>query len=168
MEDYQYIYTRYYSHVYGFLLKLTCYDRDLAEDLTQETFLQALVSFKRFEGNASVKTWLIAIAKNVAFSHFRKSRKLPSSPEEEMDRHGESPSFVSSLERREQVRNILTIISTFPPKTADVMILRLMAQLPFDQIGQQLKISPGSARVLFARGKAQLVSQMKELYDYEI
>ena len=66
------------------------------------------------------------------------------------------------------MRCVLSAIKALPPKTADVMILRLIAELPFEQIGDQLQMSPGSARVLFMRGKNELLKQMKERYRYEI
>lgn len=168
MEDEHLLYTKYYSDVYKFVLKLTCFDKSLAEDLTQETFLQAFISFKRFEGKASVKTWLIAIAKNVTFAYFRKHKGRSFLADEDIDRHSDPRVFVATLEQREQVRSILSVIRTLPPKTADVMILRLIAELPFEQIGTQLQMSAGSARVLFMRGKNELLKQMKERYGYEI
>ena len=168
VEDERLLYAKYYSDVYKFVLKLTCFDKSLAEDLTQETFLQAFISFKRFEGRASVKTWLIAIAKNVAFAYFRKHKDRPLLTEEDIGRHSDPHVFVATVEQREQVRCVLSVIKALPPKTADVMILRLIAELPFEQIGDQLQMSPGSARVLFMRGKNELLKQMKERYRYEI
>ena len=60
--------------VYGFLgYRLN--SREEAEDLTQATFERALRAWSRFDpGRASVKTWLLAIARNVLIDHYRSDR----------------------------------------------------------------------------------------------
>ena len=68
MEDFEAIYQEYYQRVFAFLFKM-CQDRDLSEELTQESFYQALKSFHRYDGSCSLFTWLAAIAKNTYFKH---------------------------------------------------------------------------------------------------
>ncbi|MGN0115245.1 MAG: RNA polymerase sigma factor, partial [Acutalibacteraceae bacterium] len=56
MEDlFEKIYRENFSRVYAFLFKMTR-DPDLSEELTQETFYQAFVSFHRFEGKCDIFT----------------------------------------------------------------------------------------------------------------
>ena len=57
------MYMEYANTVKHFLISL-CGNFDLAEDLTQETFYQALLSAHRFKGDSRVSTWLCAIARN--------------------------------------------------------------------------------------------------------
>ncbi len=54
--------------VYGFLYSL-CKDENLAEDLTQETFLKAIESIHRFDGSCKISTWLCQIAKHLLYQH---------------------------------------------------------------------------------------------------
>lgn len=49
-------------------------DRDIAEDLVQETFLAAVQSQKRFKGQSSEKTWLFGILKHKVIDHYRKNK----------------------------------------------------------------------------------------------
>lgn len=58
------IYKEHAKTVYAFLL-MKCQDRELAEELTQETFFQAMKSIDSFQGNSKISTWLCSIAKNV-------------------------------------------------------------------------------------------------------
>jgi RNA polymerase sigma factor (sigma-70 family) len=55
---------RYQSPVRSFLLRMTCGDSHLADDLAQETFIQAWKHLSRFRGEARFSTWLFAIAVN--------------------------------------------------------------------------------------------------------
>ena len=59
------IYEEYHRMVYGYLIGLTGGDRELSEELTQETFYQAIKKLNTFQENSSVSTWLCGIAKNL-------------------------------------------------------------------------------------------------------
>jgi RNA polymerase sigma-70 factor (ECF subfamily) len=50
-------------------------DRQVAEDLTQETFLRALPALARYEGRASLRTWLLSIARRVCADHLRTRKR---------------------------------------------------------------------------------------------
>ena len=65
-QGFEALYEAYFPRIYAFLLKLT-EDRDLAEELTQETFYQAFVSFHRFRGESDVFTWLASIGKHTYY-----------------------------------------------------------------------------------------------------
>jgi RNA polymerase sigma-70 factor, ECF subfamily len=47
-------------------------DRDTADDLTQKTYLNAILALPRYRGDASARTWLFAIARHTCFSHLRR------------------------------------------------------------------------------------------------
>ena len=64
MKPMEEIYRKYAKTVYLFLLS-ECRDSDLAEELTQETFYQAIRSANQYDESCSVTTWLCAIARNV-------------------------------------------------------------------------------------------------------
>lgn len=64
MLDMDSVYREYVTVVYKFLLSL-CYEEDMAEELTQETFYQAVRSANRYDGSCKVSTWLCQIAKHL-------------------------------------------------------------------------------------------------------
>lgn len=61
--------------VYGYLLYMTR-DKQLAEDLSQETFLKMFLHMGKFRKEASVKTWALTIARNVFISYARKKKPV--------------------------------------------------------------------------------------------
>ena len=65
------VYQKYAKIVYKYLLSMTHND-DIAEEITQETFYQAIKSIDRFDKSCSICTWLCAIAKNQFFTYQRK------------------------------------------------------------------------------------------------
>ena len=83
MEDMEKIYEKYMPQVYRFLFSL-CRDPHLTEELTQETFFQALKSIDHFRGDCKLYVWLCAIAKNLWYREMRKKeREYPSDFQEE-------------------------------------------------------------------------------------
>ena len=74
MDDMDTIYRQYAQTVYHFLLAQTN-DESLAEELTQETFYQAIRSIHRFDGSCKLSVWLCQIAKHLWYQHLRKSKR---------------------------------------------------------------------------------------------
>ena len=64
MDDMDAIYRSHAQTVYKFLLA-QCHDPDLAEELTQETFYQAVRSIWRFDGSCKLSVWLCQIARHL-------------------------------------------------------------------------------------------------------
>ena len=75
------IYQAHARTVYKFLLS-QCHDADLAEELTQETFYQAVRSIDRFNGSCKVSVWLCQIAKHLWYQHLRKRKPEEPLPED--------------------------------------------------------------------------------------
>lgn len=71
MDDFDKIYELYGNQVYKFLICLTN-DADLSEELTQETFYQAIKSIDKFKGECKLSVWLCQIAKYSYYKHIKK------------------------------------------------------------------------------------------------
>ena len=76
MVDLDAVYREHSAAVYRFLLAKTG-SPQLAEELTQETFYQAVKSIDRFDGSCQITTFLFGIAKNVWYNAWRKGKRLP-------------------------------------------------------------------------------------------
>ena len=66
---------RTYSAVYASLFRL-CSDRELAADLTQETYQKAWMALKKFDGRSQIFTWLYRIAYTTFLNHVRRPRRM--------------------------------------------------------------------------------------------
>lgn len=67
---------KYSDDLFSWALHKTS-DQEVAEDLVQDTFLQAFQSLSRFEGRSSPKTWLFSILNNKIIDHYRRKDKTP-------------------------------------------------------------------------------------------
>ncbi|MFH1170359.1 MAG: sigma-70 family RNA polymerase sigma factor [Candidatus Vogelbacteria bacterium] len=75
-EKFGQLMSQYLSPVYNFVYRLTG-GADLANDITQETFIKVWKNLKRFDETKSFKPWLFAIARNTAIDWLRKRRLIP-------------------------------------------------------------------------------------------
>lgn len=71
MQDMDAVYRQHFLHGVQYLMSLT-HQPDVAEELAQETFCQAVSSIHRYDGSCKITTWLCAIAKNQYLSYLRK------------------------------------------------------------------------------------------------
>ncbi len=67
---------RYLNQIYGFVFKYVN-DKEIAEDITQETFLKVWRNLKKVDKNKSFKSWIYTIAKNTALDFLKKKKSVP-------------------------------------------------------------------------------------------
>ena len=152
MEDMQTVYQRHAQTVYKFLLAKTR-DPHLAEELTQETFYQAVKSVDRFDGTCKVSVWLCQIAKHLWYQQLRKQKRevptedLPQSP---------GPSAEEGLLEREGQLDLLRLVHNLPEPAREVVYLRAFGGLSFREIGDVMGKTETWARVTFYRSKEKL------------
>ena len=153
MDNMDSIYRSYAQTVYKFLLA-QCRDPDLAEELTQETFYQAVQSIGRFDGSCKVSTWLCQIAKHLWYQHLRKHRREAPLPEELPETP--APSAEEGLLAQEDRLDLLRLIHALPEPQRELVYLRAFGGLSFREIGDVLGRTEVWARVTFYRCKELL------------
>lgn len=157
MQPMDEVYRRYAQTVYRYLLSLTR-DADTAEELTQETFYQAIRSSERYDGSCAVSTWLCAIAKNVLAAY---RRKHP--PTEELDEQTLcAPSAETGVLGAAQRMELLKKLHALREPYREVMYLRVFGGLSFREIGEVQGKTENWARVTFYRGKETLRREVDE------
>ena len=153
MEDLDGVYRRHAQTVYKFLLS-QCGDPDLAEELTQETFFQAVRSVEGFDGRCQVSTWLCQIARHLWYAHLRRrGREVP------LEEDAALPAVPSAedmhLEDQDRLE-LLRRIHGLPEPGREVVYLRAFGSLSFREIGELLGRTETWARVTFYRCKERL------------
>ncbi|MEH7503742.1 sigma-70 family RNA polymerase sigma factor [Neobacillus drentensis] len=162
MGDLDEIYNNYAEDVFKYLMCLSN-DADLSEELTQETFYQAVKSIDRYNGECKMSVWLCQIAKHSFFKYLEKNKKqrrndvfqehtLHTTPEAE---------FIHSEDKIALYR----IIHLLEEPYKEVLLLRILGGLSFKEIGEiQLK-NENWARVTFYRAKIKLRDRSMMNYD---
>lgn len=142
--------------VYHFLLA-KCGDSQVAEELTQETFLQAIRSADRYNGSCKMSVWLRQIAKHLLYQYWRK-QKINVPLEEEDRMLSEEPGVERQVLAREELLEVLGRLHRLPVNMREVVYLRITGDLSFREIGRIMGKSENWARVNFFRAKELLKS----------
>lgn len=127
-------------------------DEQFARDVVQKTFLQAWTKRASFRGEASVKTWMLRIATNLALNEMRRAwRSREVVPEVAEPRHlgqVEARAFddLATAEARGMLRKAVEALS---PRQRAVAVLRLYEDLSFADIAAACDITANNAKVNF-------------------
>lgn len=157
MDSMEQIYLKHAKTVYGFLLSKTK-DPHLAEELTQETFYQAVKNIKKFEKNSSISTWLCGIAKNIWFEYLRKHKnQMPLEDALTI----ESESVETLYFKNWDNIHIIKAIHNLKEPMREVVYLRTIGNLTFRQIGEIMGKTENWARVNYYRGKEIVIKEEK-------
>lgn len=148
------VYQRHARTVYKFLLA-QCRDPALAEELTQETFYQAVKSVDRFDGSCKVSVWLCQIAKHLWYQHLRRRKREAPVPTGDLP-EAPGPSAEEGLLEREGRMDLLRLVHELPEPAREVVYLRAFGGLSFREIGDVCGKTETWARVTFYRSKEKL------------
>lgn len=155
MMDMDAIYREYADPVFKYLMTL-CYDEDTAQELTQETFYQAVRSAGRYDGSCKVFTWLCQIAKHLWYRELeRRRRKGTTELNENLASSGADLSETVSI--REEKMELFRKVHILDETAKEVVLLRLTGAFSFREIGDIFGKNENWARVTFYRAKQKLV-----------
>lgn len=160
------IYQAHARTVYKFLLS-QCHDADLAEELTQETFYQAVKSIGRYNGTCKFSVWLCQIAKHLYWDELKRRRRHPELSVEAMAQAGEElpdPQQLPeiSLLRRDSYVSIHKAIHELREPYREIFLLRVLSDLSFREIGEIFDRTENWARVTYYRAKVMLAERLEE------
>jgi RNA polymerase sigma-70 factor (ECF subfamily) len=124
---------------------LLCGDANEAQDLVQETFLQALRSADRFRGESAAYTWLHGILLNVSRHHWRKQKRmvLDENVALETPIDGSAP---AEADREARATGVARALQTLSPEHREVIVLRFYENLKIHEIAAQTGISAGTVK----------------------
>ena len=161
MDSIEELYQKHAKTVYGFLLTKT-QNPDIAEELPQETFYQAIKTLTTFQETSSVSTWLCGIAKNLWFDFLRKQKKQSelSSQLSVQERESTLPSTEEQFFQNWNHLELQKKLQNLKEPGREVMYLRLIGNLSFSQIGSIMDKSENWARVTYYRKKEKLIKEV--------
>ena len=155
MLDMDSIYREHAKLVYKFLMSLS-HEPDTAEDLTQETFYQAVKCADKYDGTCKVSTWLCQIAKNLWHKELRRRSRKGTTP-----LTGNLLSRDKALDEQlclqEEKMDLFHRIHILDEAAKEVLLLRITGEFSFREIGTLFGKSENWARVTFYRARQKIV-----------
>jgi len=138
-------------------------DHHDAEDLTEQTFLQAYRHFERAVRESDgrpLRPWLIRIAHNLAANLYRDRSRKPQSALDESTPVATMHTTEDVVEGRDELKRILAGVTQLPDERREALIMRFALGMDNREISKALGRSEGATKVLIHRAIKQLEEQM--------
>jgi RNA polymerase sigma-70 factor (ECF subfamily) len=142
-------------------------DAEDAQDVVQDSFIQAFVKLETFQRTSAFYTWLYRIAMNMAATLRRRKRPVLS-VDEVRDATGQEPidggeGPAERLDRQQRERQVRQAIAQLPDEYRAVVVLREIEGFCYETIAEILDLPVGTVRSRLHRARLQLREQLKEV-----
>lgn len=169
MKAFDVIVGRYKEPLIHFVLQFV-HDRSDAEDIVQDTFVKVFRHKHLYRQIATFSTWIHAVARNFARSEIRKKHRYRpqaistlSNDSKNLDEWSSETVTDDTEEHRNQKAVIRQVIQTLPEKYREVMLLREVENLPYEQIAKKTGIPMGTVKSRVNRGRQILKKKIQTL-----
>jgi RNA polymerase sigma-70 factor, ECF subfamily len=159
IEQYQHRLLRYLVYLAG--------NRELAEDLFQETWIRVLERGHQYDGKHEFSTWLYAVARNLTIDYLRKKSPVSldglmddeqHAPLEPVDKQPSAWEVAANLEQAERISAALVSI---PAEYRETVVLRFQEGLALEEIANVTGAPLGTVKSRLYRGLNMLMSRLK-------
>lgn len=162
---------RHKSRVYAYILMIVK-DKELAEDLFQDTFIKVINTFRsgQYKEEGKFIQWVMRIAHNLIIDYFRKSKRIPTvENSDEYDIFDKVRIPVESVEEQmitEQIHlDVKKLIEYLPHEQKEVLVMRHYADMSFKDIADVTNVSINTA---LGRMRYALINLRKLVKDHEV
>lgn len=146
----------YRDQVFRLALRMCGSEAD-ADEVAQEAFLSAWKALPNFRGESQFSTWLYQLTTHAAIDLMRREkRQIAAADITEVNAADPAPSPQQQAEQSEQREIVRDAILQLAPEQREVVVLRFMEELSYEEIGAVLKLPPGTVKSRLNRAKAQL------------
>lgn len=158
MHAFQQLYDRHHRRIYGLCWRMLA-DKDSAEDVCQEVFVQLWHKVGNFRGESKFSTWLHSVATNVVLGHVRQQKnwiqRVFSIEEKTVEQTVEldNDDNISALDRH---------IQRLPERARLVFVLFAVEGYRHEEIGKMLNMAVGSSKAQYHRAKTLLKQSLAE------
>jgi RNA polymerase sigma-70 factor (ECF subfamily) len=155
---------RLYSVAYHFTLK-----REDAEELTQEIFLKVFENLHRYDGSFPLVAWIVSVARNLCIDRYRRRKRERSfrfvhdEAVAPLLRSEDDPS--ADALRKERTKLLFWAISEIPEDLAEILVLRDLDGMAYDEIGRALRLPDGTVKSRLFRARAEVAKKIRERHE---
>lgn len=155
---------KYQSFVFATSLRYLKSRQD-AEDVSQEIFLKALKSLKKFRGDSSFKSWLYRITVNMSINATQKKKFFSFlAKDDDFDRFESNKDYMTpeqNLENKELNEKFQEAIELLPEKQRETFMLRYVDNVPYEEISVMLGTSVGGLKANYYHAVRKIADHLK-------
>jgi RNA polymerase sigma-70 factor (ECF subfamily) len=153
------------SRLHRFIVKHIGNSAD-AEDLMQQTFLEAVRSYSEFRGESSLSTWLYGIAMNLTRNYLSRAphRKYEFENDEVLDDiQSMSATPFEALHQQQALKRLESELAELPAEIRQVLLLVALDEVSYEDAAVMLSIPVGTVRSRVSRARARLRQRLSEV-----
>jgi RNA polymerase sigma-70 factor (ECF subfamily) len=128
------LYQDYHQRIYRYIFSRVT-DRASAEELTSQTFLAVLEGLPNYRHNGKFAAWVFSIARNKIMDHFRSTKRVNQSVDEQSMVVMVDPQLPNQIEAKERAEALAGLIRQLEPECQELLRLRFVAGLTYKDIG---------------------------------
>ncbi|QOV11825.1 RNA polymerase sigma factor [Viridibacillus arvi] len=161
-EPFKKLYILHSDSIYKYIFFMVN-NKELAEDLTQETFFKAFKQFQTFRNEAAVTTWLKRIARNLVYDHYRKKRLIQFLPlTHKMDYQDDTQTPIEVLETGEEMAILYGALRKLKLNHRETIVLRKIEGLSVKETAKFLECTEAKVKNNTVRAIAALQKILQE------
>ncbi|MDX1943602.1 MAG: sigma-70 family RNA polymerase sigma factor [Saprospiraceae bacterium] len=153
------LFEQYHVRLYNFFLRMG-YEQTTSEDLAQTVFERMIRYRESFRNDASFKSWIFQIARNVSADHYKKNRLRISDFAEAENVVEEDAPISRQLEEAENVAALYKAMAELPEDQREILVLTRFQNLKYSEVAEILGMTESNAKVKAHRA----IKQLRELY----
>lgn len=151
---YEDLYKKYANKVFNYFWYRTGHDRDLSEDLMQETFLRAFERRGKYKAQGySYLTYLLTIAHNLLVDHYRKPKSVPV---EDLDTDAVPFEITEDIEKKYDAEVLWRAVQSLPHQNRDILLMFYQEDMPVRDIAKVMNTTENAVKLNLSRTRKKL------------
>lgn len=153
-----------YAIAYHFTLK-----REDADELSQEIFLKLFENLHRYDGGFPLVAWILSVSRNLCIDRYRRRKREKSFrfvSDEAVTALLKSDDDPASMAlKKERTQMLFSALADVPEDLAEILILRDLNGLAYDEIGKALELPEGTVKSRLFRARAEVARKIRERHE---
>ena len=154
------LYERYKRPLLGFFVGMVR-DKELSEDLVQNTFVRILKYKHLFRGDGDFRTWMFHIARNVKNDHFRKNKIAHEKVDKWEDKIKDEGNLMQEWQSDDEQKMLAIALDKLPEDKREILLLSKYQEKKYKEIGEILGCTEGTVKVKVFRA----LQDLKAIYQ---
>jgi RNA polymerase sigma-70 factor (ECF subfamily) len=153
-----------YAIAYHFTLK-----REDAEELSQEIFLKLFENLHRYDGGFPLVAWILSVSRNLCIDRYRRRKReksfrfISDDAVTALLKSDDDPASMALKKERTQM--LFSALAEVPEDLAEILILRDLNGLAYDEIGKALELPEGTVKSRLFRARAEVARKIRERHE---